>query len=127
SLPGLLEQFTGRALASRPVTVCVLGLLAAVFLSHAAHGSLYDARMAGFAFLKVVLYYLLLIANVNTLARLRTFLAWLAGCVFVLAVLALLQYHEAVDIPSLSALEQRELNDESGEAVFTRRLRSTGI
>ena len=99
-------------------------LLAAVFLSHASHLSMYEALISSSAFFKVVLYYLLLTATVNTPAQLRQYLMFLAGCVLVLTILALLQYHEVIDIPSLTVLEQRDLLDAGAEEdIITHRLR----
>src|SRR5262245_38701086 len=96
SLPSVLEQLSPAALSGRPITVCVLGLLAAVMLSHLSHFSPGAAYDAGFAFAKVVVYYLLLVGLVNTPGRLRCFLLWLVGFVVVLTLLALLQYHGVI-------------------------------
>ena len=51
---------SSAALAARPITVTILGILAAVVLSPLQFGSLYEARSCGFDFGKIVLYYLLL-------------------------------------------------------------------
>src|SRR5438309_1231747 len=55
------------------------------------------------------------------------FLVWLVGFTIVLTVLALLQFHGAVNIPALEANEQTEVDEVTGEEFILRRLCSTGI
>jgi O-antigen ligase len=125
--PRVIHQLTGRSLAARPATLCVLGLLLAVVLSQAAQLSAWGVRNSGVNFAKVVLYYLLLVGVLNTPRRLRVFSVWLAGCILVLTVLAVLQFHGTIDVPALAAMEDRDVDDETGEPTFIPRLRSTGI
>lgn len=127
SLPALLAQLNGRMLTARPVTLCVLGLLTAVVAPHLLRLHPGMALEAGKQFSKVVVYYLLLLANVDSAERLRRFLLWLVTFTAVATVLALLQYHRVVDIPALATLEQREVDEETGEVSVIPRLRSTGI
>lgn len=129
SLPGVARQFSAASLATQPITVCVLGVLVATVLSHMARVSFGEALQSGTEFGKIVLYYLLLIAVVDSPARLRRLLEWLAVFIVVLTVLALLQYHEVIDISSLVSASQRqdEINPETGEAIVLVRLCSTGI
>src|SRR5438874_2036781 len=110
SIPGVLAQLKPRSLYQQPITVCILCLLPAIVLSHLAHANLYSARWTAFEFFKVVVYYLLLVANVSSAARLRQFLFWLVVLIGALALLALLQYYEVIDIPSLAALQQRQVD-----------------
>jgi O-antigen ligase len=125
SFPEVLRLLSPDSLARQPITVCVLGLLPAIVLSHVAHFDLYSARMTAFDFFKVVVYYLLLIANISSASRLRQFLAWLVILIGILTLLAVLQYHEVIQIPGLSALQQLQLDDAEGES-FILRLQSTG-
>jgi hypothetical protein len=122
----LLQQLTTRSLATRPVSVCVLGLLAAVVLSHLANANLYEARLSGAAFGKIVLYYLLLVGVVNSEARLRQFLGWLGCFIVIITVLGLLQYHGAIHIPALEVYQQGEIT-EDGEYRIIPRLCGMGI
>ena len=114
-------------LKAEPITACVLGLLASIFLSHAAHLNLLLAREGAVEFAKVVLYYLLLVAVLDTPARLRRFLAALVVFVSILAGLALLHYHGAIRIPSLDAVADHEIDSRTGEDYVVMRLCSTGI
>src|SRR5207249_4102486 len=110
-----------------PITVCVLGMLAAVVLSHLSDFSIYGARTSGWEFWKVLVYYLLFVGLVNTPSRMRWFLTWLVGFIVVIAGLALLQYHGVIDIPALAAMEQRDIDEETGEIIVFYRLCSTGV
>jgi O-antigen ligase len=126
SIPGVLEQFTGRSLEARPITVCVLGLLAAVVLSHLCRFDLDKAAEWGFDFFKVVVYYLLLVAVVNTPARLRQFLAWQVLFSLVVALLALLQYHGYADLTPAKAIEEKTRDQATAAEVVVNRMRGPG-
>lgn len=127
SLGGVQALLNREALAQQPITVCVLGLLAAVFLSHVSHGDLWSARYGAIEFSKAVIYYLLLVANVNSAERLRVFLLWLLGCIVVVAGLAVLHYHGAIAIPSLTVLNESFIDEITGRQTDVLRMRSTGI
>jgi O-antigen ligase len=127
SAPRVLNQLSLPSLRAQPMTVCVLGLLASVVLSHLSHGSVGEAWHSGTEFAKVVLFYLLIVATLTTRSRLRFFLAWLVGCLVVLVLLALLQYHGLIDVPSLRTLEQYEIDRETGDLKIVPRLQSMGI
>jgi O-antigen ligase len=126
SLPALAETLRPAALKQRPISLLALGMLPAVLLSLLTHFRIGDAIDAGSEFGKVMVYYALFISLITSLGRLRWFLVWLALFIVVLAVVALLQYHDVVNIASLEVLEQAEPDDE-GEIHVIRRLVSTGI
>jgi O-antigen ligase len=110
------------------VTACVVALVGAIVLSHLANAYLGGAVYSGQTFAKVALYYLLLVATVNTPSRLRRFLEWLVLFIAVLAVVALVQYHEFAEIPGLTTLEANDgIDPETGEVIRIPRLRATGI
>jgi hypothetical protein len=125
--PRLLDQFTREALISRPVTVCVVGVWVAAVVSHLARLNAFDAREIGFEVGKVILYYLLLMAVVDTPQQLRKLLVGLVLFIVVLAAIAVLQFHGRIDIPSLTTMEERTWNEETGEFDIIPRMRSTGI
>ena len=112
-----------------PITACVLGLVPAVALSHLSHFDLYSARTWTFEFIKVVLYYLLLVTVVNTTRRLRILLYGVTLFATTNATIAILDHFEIIDIPSLEAYKQ--FDDEgdpvTGERLSTPRLCGTGI
>jgi O-antigen ligase len=124
----VLAQLGTGALAERPISVCVLGVLATVILSNLARMDFLMARTEGFEFAKVVLYYLILLSVLNTPARLCRFLTWLAVFTVVLAGLSLLHYHGFVHISALEVLERLDAYDErTGEVIMVTQLRGTGI
>jgi O-antigen ligase len=119
-----------QRLRTEPITLCVVVLLPAVFLSNASHLAWYEARVTTLAFLKLVLYYLSLVSLIDSSTRLRQFLILLCTLTLLLTSLALVDYHDIVNVPSLSAYKERQedqIDEETGEAVVLARLRSTGI
>jgi O-antigen ligase len=127
SLPVLIKQLTPASLLSRPGTLYVLALLPAIVLSHLSHGNFYDARVGATQFLKIAFYFLLLVGLVNTQCRLRIFLIAITGLLLAIAALSLLQYHNAIALPGLAALEQTIGSEELGEVQTTVRLQASGI
>lgn len=123
----LLAQLRGDSLAKHPLTVCVLGLLAAVIMSHMQFGSIYDARTGGFEFFKNVLYFLLLICNLDTPKKYQRFLNYLVIFTVVASGLALLQYYHVINLPAMEAYEQREIDEETGEMIVFARLCGAGM
>ena len=127
ALPRLLAQWASQPLGERPITVCVLGVLAAVVMSHLARGNAGLAWWWGVEFGKVVLYYLLLVGIVDSPSRLRQFLIWLLICIGASAGLSLLQYHGVIDIPTLKVLERHERDPATGDDYIIWQLVGTGI
>jgi putative inorganic carbon (hco3(-)) transporter len=127
ALPSLLGQLTGRSLFRQPITVCVLGMVAATALSHISRFNVYYLTIVMQEFPKVVLYYLLLVALVNTKARLRLFLVCLVVLTVVSSSLALVHYHGIVDIPACEPADDGEEDPLTGEMFILRRLCSSGI
>jgi putative inorganic carbon (HCO3(-)) transporter len=125
--PRVFDQFTRDALVSRPITVCVVGMWLAVVLSNLVRMATIEARETGVEFGKVILYYLLLMAVVDTPERLRKLLLCLVGFIVILTLIAVLQYHGMIQMASLTTLEERRIDPETGELVVISRLRATGI
>jgi hypothetical protein len=115
SVPALRNLLSGRSLRQRPITVCVLGLLAAVALSHLSHLSFSRALDSVVAFSKVVLYYLLFLCHVTTVARLRTFLLWLSLFVITLTSIALLHYHGLIHVAAIQDAQREAAATEATE------------
>jgi O-antigen ligase len=123
----LLGQVRGDTLVKRPLTICVLGMLAAVILSHMQFGSIYDARTSGFEFFKNVIYFLLLLCNLDTPKKYQRFLDYLVMFTLVASGLALLQYYGLIDLPAMAAYEQREIDEITGEVTTFARLCGAGM
>jgi putative inorganic carbon (hco3(-)) transporter len=127
ALPNIVELLRPDKLAKRPLNLLVLGLLFATAASQMAHGQVDKALDFASEFGKVVIYYLLLVAVVNTPGRLRWFLAFLVIFIVILAVLGLLQYHGVIDHAALKPVEQKEYDSETGQILSYPRLCSAGI
>lgn len=131
SFPYVYRQLSKESLKNSPITVCVLGLMIAVILSQLfspfyGFPFLWGVRVRGFLFLKILIYYLLLVGLLDTPGRVRFFLASLAVMIVILVTFTLLGFHGMIDNPRLMPLQQREtLND--GTIVITTRLQSLGI
>ncbi len=125
--PQIVAQLTTDSLSQRPITVCAIGLLGAVALSMVIHGrfDVFDDMFPEFA--KVLLYFLLLMAVVDTPARMLSLMGWLVAITIVLAVLGLLVFHEIIPIPSMTPVLQGEYDPETGQMVQVPRLCSMGV
>jgi O-antigen ligase len=127
SLPGVLRQLSTKSLSENPITACVIGLWAAVVLSHLVHFSTYEARTSGFEFFKIVVYYLLLVANVNSEQRLKSFLRWLLLLITLIAVISLLSAYHVIELPGGDFMMQGQYDKATGQVTIVPRLQSTGI
>jgi putative inorganic carbon (hco3(-)) transporter len=123
----LAAVINSRALSQMPIACCVLGILPAVLLSNLVHLQFGLVLASIQQFIKVIIYYLLFLAIVDTVPRLQSFLLWLGRFVVVLTALPLLYYHGIIDIPSLRAYQQNEIDAPTGESSVMVRLNSTGL
>jgi O-antigen ligase len=127
SFPVVLEQLMPRSLESRPITVCVLGLLLAVVLSQLSHFRFDKALEYGWDFCKTILYYLLFVGLITTSGRLRTFLRCFVLFASAVAALAVLQYHGVISLPNLNPIKDTMKNAATGREGAILRLRGSGI
>jgi O-antigen ligase len=128
TLPRVIEQIRPESLARRPITLFVVGIWLAVVLS-IVFGMFWltGAKDAGMEFGKVVLYYLLMMAVVNTLPRLRQFMVALCVLTAMVCGLAVADLHGIVDIAGISPIETGYFNRATSEIVSIPRIRATGI
>jgi hypothetical protein len=126
AFPAVFEQLTVRSLDRNPLTVCVLGLWIAVILSHVARIHFGGAAASGYEFFKIIVYYLLFVGLVTTPDRLIRFLFWLAIFASALALIAILEYHDWIQLPTLKTLRAVEHDQGSGRDIVVRRLQATG-
>jgi putative inorganic carbon (HCO3(-)) transporter len=125
--PRVAGQLTFQALADRPITVCIIGLLGAVVLSLLVRGLWGRALDQGGEFAKVIAYYLLLVAVVDSPGRFRELLGWLVALVAVVAAVGLLQFHGFIDIAIMRPVEQRTYDELTGQVITIPRLQSVGV
>jgi hypothetical protein len=126
ALPAVLEELTSRNLGQRPITICVLGVLLMVWLSHLCRFNLEGAWETGTEFAKVAIYFLLLVVVVNTGQRLKTFLYGFGIFTMVLAAVAVLQYHGVISVLNISVLQDTQLDTVTGLEIQFPRLRGSG-
>lgn len=116
-----------RSWRQSPITTCVLGMVAACLLSHMSRAYFGRAVEDGIYLVKIIIYYLVFVAIVNSPARLQSFLRWFVVFTLVLTGLALAHWHELVSIECLAACQQYEFNSVTGQIEVIPRLRSTGV
>jgi O-antigen ligase len=90
-------------------------------------GNLPRAFVGAIDLFKVVSYFVLLLAVIDSPQRLGIFLSALVISVFLISLLAVFQYYEVLGLKAPHAIEQIAGFDESGEAQVFRRLQATGI
>jgi hypothetical protein len=128
ALPAVLAQLNVYCLAETPITLCVIAMLPAVVLSRLARGDVWYARTLGAEFFKVVLYYLLLVALVNSSRRLQQFLICIAAFALGLTCISLLRYHGVIHLDTITPMEEKQRLDATtgGPGVMVR-LQAAGI
>src|SRR5262249_32230854 len=119
SLPAVARQLAPSSLLKDPIVACAVCLFISVILSHLSHFKFGEALDAGIELIKVLISLFLLVALLDSFARLRRFLLWI--CLFVVAVvsLALLHYYQIITIPALEAYHERQelIDEETGQPV----------
>lgn len=126
SFPVVLEQLMPQSLETRPITVCVFGLLLALALSNLSHFRFDQAFLRGWDFFKMILYFLLFVGLVRTPHRLRAFLLCFVLFATVVAALAVLQFHGFLKLPNLNPVKDSAQNA-AGQQTYIYRLQGSGI
>ncbi|MEO6807848.1 MAG: O-antigen ligase family protein, partial [Isosphaeraceae bacterium] len=128
SIGPILALTSDRGPRREPSILCVLVILIMIVASNVARGDLWTARSQAVDFLKVAVYYLLLLASLRTPARLVRFLTCLAIFTLILSGTSLLHYHHVIQVPSLEMLERMDdIDSETGESMKVVQLIATGI
>lgn len=106
AFPVVIQQLTARPVGVPPIAGCVLGLLPAVIASNLLGGNAEMLQDNATEFVKILVYFLLMLALLNNVARLRQFLVWLCLFSAVLAAIAVLRYHADIGAPVAAAPTQ---------------------
>jgi putative inorganic carbon (hco3(-)) transporter len=122
-----LIHHLSAASPANAITRLILGVLAAAIVSQLVRGSLYDVRTGGFEFFKIVVYYLLILAWVDSPRRMRQYLLCLCACFLILTVLALMQFDGWINFAGLRSVVQKDIDPASGAVLQLRRLAGAGI
>jgi putative inorganic carbon (hco3(-)) transporter len=123
----LLQQLTLTSLRERPLTACIVGLLIAMIASHLVRGATFEARQAGILFGKIVIFYLLVVTNLDTSRRFRWYLFAVIVLMSIQVGLGLCQYFGLIQIEALASFAQREYDPTTGEMKVIPRLCGCGI
>jgi hypothetical protein len=127
ALPAVVNMLGREGLAAEPITLCMVGLLGAVALSHLSHARIGEAVSESGEFAKLLIYHVLLISLVNSPRRLRVFLWCLLALIVAHTALAVMQFHGMIDLPAMASVSQAHFELESGEATSQARLNGGGI
>ncbi len=127
SLPRLAEQLTLRSLQGNSITTLVLLLIPSVMFSHLAALNTYDARLGGAEVGKAFVFFLLVVGLVDSPKKLRLLLLVVVACIFVEALLAVLQYKGALHLAALESVTQADIDPDTNESVLLVRICGIGV
>jgi hypothetical protein len=138
SVPKLLGLISPGSPLKHPITLCVFAVSGFVMLAHFVQSDPGKMAEESFEFFKIVVYFVLFLALVNTPGKLQL----LINCVILFGVVAttvaVLMYHEVISLPHLMVSDSPHGNTsfwmnefmfdpDTGELVRIARLRITGI
>jgi O-antigen ligase len=123
----VVRELSWPRLSRNPFLVLLLGTLCAIVLSQVANQLIGRGVAEGLEFLKIVAYYLILVAAITTRRHLRWFLVALVVFTAGQTTLALAQYHGYIDVAALQQIEQREFNEDEEVVARYFRLCGSGI
>jgi O-antigen ligase len=132
AFPSLINHLQPHRFAREPVTACVLGMIPAVILSHLTYFDFFSARMNAFELSKVIAFYFLLLAVLNSTQRLRLFLQIIAIFAAINCLVAVLHHQKIINVPALEIADkiaqmEMEFDSKTGQLMVDVRLRATGI
>ena len=99
---GLLNQASGPVLRRRPITVFLIGYVLTSVFTNIANFQVNVAFDHGLELFKLLLFYLLINALLDSPRRLGVFLTAVAGTYFLTTVMAILNYHGTWPIPGFT-------------------------
>lgn len=127
SSPKIIETLQPQRLQRQPITIAVLAMIVAVAMSHFSRLDLWSTRTYTIAYVKTVIYFVLMISVVDRLNRLKYLMYWVAVFTLILSGLAVGQFQGYFEIEALEALQDWDYDPVTGERFRIMRLRGTGI
>jgi len=127
SIRPMFQQFRLKELKRQPISLCVIGVLAAIAFSHGSHMNVSATLNSVQNFLKVLLYYALLVTVVNTPGRLHGFLKTVAISASLMVSLCVLDYCGIYNVEVLKRVSDRDGVTAAGDDIRVMRMRGTGI
>ena len=114
----VIPQLTTAGLRERPVLVFGIGILSISLVSNLLHGQFQVGFDFATDFLKVLMFYLLMLGHIDSPARLKRFVGFLVGIILIPILLAVLNYDGYIKIPVFRVISE-------GDGVL--RLCGTGV
>ncbi len=115
----VIPQLTTAGLRERPVLVFGIGILSISLVSNLLHGRFQVGFDFAIEFLKILMFYLLMLGHIDSPARLKFFLDFLVGIILIPILLAVLNYHGTIEIPAFHVLsEEGDVRRLCGTGVF---------
>ena len=96
AIPDLHNQMRLKSLIQQPVNLCVLGVTFCILLSRISAGYIAGTDSLFLGMVKVAMYYLVLVAVINTPDRLRYFLMTTAICSTLMIAYSIMDYRSFV-------------------------------
>jgi len=114
----LIPQLTTAGLRERPVLVFGIGILLVSMISNLVHGQIEVGLEFATEFVKILIFYLLMVAHVNSPARLKLFLGFFVGFVLIPILLAVLNFDGYVDVAAFQTVQSDGVRRLCGAGIF---------
>jgi hypothetical protein len=123
----LLGVLRPQRLVNQPITICVLGVMACILISHMSNFYFGGMMAGGIEFFKVVVYYLLLVALVTTPERLKILLQTSVVAAAIMIGVSVLDYEQIIDLPKITHVVETHGADLLGREIRITRMCGTGM
>ena len=127
SWPGILRRLHWAELKRAPITVCVLGLAPVVTLAVLWQSRLDLVEEYAVEYVKIALYYLVLVAVVDSPRRLKVLCLALGMVIAAITAVAVLSYHQIIELETVQKLMDVRSDAENGGLMRFERMQSVGI
>lgn len=124
---GLQKHFRWRHLIQQPATLCVVGVLIAIAVSHLQRFYLGGVKAGSIDFLKVLLLFGLVVSQTDTVSRLKTLLAVIAVTTTVMVALCVLDFYGVVEFEFITHISDVDGVSDANQDRRVSRMRGTGI
>ena len=123
----LQRHFMWRNLRQQPATMCMVGVLVAIIVSHLFHFYPSAAVSGAIDFLKTMMFFGLLVSLTDTVSRLRTLFVILAVSATVTVSLCVADYWEIVDFEFITHVADAGTLSDTNQQLMVKRMRGTGL
>lgn len=124
---GLKEHFQWRNLTQQPATMCVVGVLFAISVSHLQRFYLGGVKSGSIDFFKVLLLFGLIVSQVDTISRFKTTLVVIALTATMTVTMCVLDFYNVVELEFITHISDVDGVTDANELRRVSRMRGTGI